>query len=264
MPQEREGDVPVIILGPLSDSLLHGVGSTAISYSADSQIVTFKALQGIAKGDRISIGCGLTSNLELLANRGSVLPTNRNNFVLIKFQLDPESDMHAGARQSMLGKLNLTSPMTYIVRSGEMPQGLLTSLRIQSMTPVEFALYEKAAVAPLSLENEWRSYRLLISSCNTILSMYKTSVEEDDELLRAGILTDKASLAVTLRRQVRINAKKNAFVGMTRRMCTCTASLSREGERERERERERETDACMRARAVPIFSAGKCVHFARF
>ena len=226
LPQEREGDVPVIILGPLSDSLLHGVGSTAISYSADSQIVTFKALQRIARGDRISIGCGLTSNLELLANRGSVLPTNRNNFVLIKFQLDPESDIHAGARQAMMTKLNLTSPMTYIVRSGEMPQGLLTSLRIQSMTPVEFALYEKAAVAPLSLENEWRAYRLLISSCNMILSMYKTSVEEDDELLRAGILTDKASLAVTLRRQVPTHAKEIALIGMTRPLCACTAPLS--------------------------------------
>lgn len=94
--------------------------------------------------------------------------------------------------------------MTYIVRSGEMPQGLLTSLRIQSMSPVEFSSFEKAASAPVTLENEWRAYRLLISSCNTILTMYKTTVEEDDELLRAGILTRRAALAVSLRRQEKL------------------------------------------------------------
>lgn len=58
--KEREGDVPVIILGPLTDALSHGVGAASISYDADTQTVAFKALQAIAKGDRISVGCGLT------------------------------------------------------------------------------------------------------------------------------------------------------------------------------------------------------------
>jgi hypothetical protein len=60
-------------------------------------------------------GVGLTSNLELLANRGALVARNPSNFVLMKFQLDSASDMHFSAREAMMRQLNLSNPMTYVV-----------------------------------------------------------------------------------------------------------------------------------------------------
>jgi len=203
--KERIGEVPVVLLGPLTDALKHGESTVSISFDGEGQEARFTAIAPIAKGDAVSVGCGLTSNLELLANRGSLVAANRNNFVLIKFQLDMDADIHASAKQAMMRQLNLTNPMTYIVRSGEMPQGLLSSLRIQSLSPTEFTSYHKALESPVSLDNEWRAYRLLISSCNAILGLYKTSVEEDEALLGAGGgLTARAQAAVSLRRQEKL------------------------------------------------------------
>jgi hypothetical protein len=42
--------------------------------------------------------------------------------VLIKFQLDAAGDMHASARQAMMTNLNLTNPMTYVVRMFPNPE----------------------------------------------------------------------------------------------------------------------------------------------
>ena len=44
-----------------------------IAYDAEKQVCSFTALQAIKKGDLVSVGVGLTSNLELLANRGTPL-----------------------------------------------------------------------------------------------------------------------------------------------------------------------------------------------
>eukprot|EP00960_Hanusia_phi_P036448 752321-Hanusia_phi.AAC.2 len=172
--EEREGDVPLLVLGPLADSFIHGAAAVKIAYDANEHRCIFTALHKIAKNSAISIGVGMSSNMELLANRGFMMQNNVNNFVLMKFQLDKDSDMHASARESMMKQLNLSNPMTYVVRYGEMPQGLLASLRIQSLSPVEFASFAKALASPVTLENEWRAYRLLISSCNTILNLYPT------------------------------------------------------------------------------------------
>eukprot|EP00286_Rhodomonas_abbreviata_P013358 CAMPEP_0181317922 /NCGR_PEP_ID=MMETSP1101-20121128/16728_1 /TAXON_ID=46948 /ORGANISM="Rhodomonas abbreviata, Strain Caron Lab Isolate" /LENGTH=461 /DNA_ID=CAMNT_0023425351 /DNA_START=427 /DNA_END=1809 /DNA_ORIENTATION=- len=202
--KERAEDSPLIIVGPYTDSLNHGPSSVTISFDSEQQRCLFSALLPIAKGDLVSVGIGQTSNLELLANRGLLLQSNRNNFVLMKFQLDMSGDMHATARQAMMGQLNLSNPQTYIVRNGEMPQGLLTSLRIQSLTPVEFGSFDKALSSPVTLENEWRAYRLLISSCNAILNMYPTTIEEDEELLGAGQLRRGQRSAVVLRRQEKL------------------------------------------------------------
>ena len=172
--EEREGEVPLLVLGPLADSFIHGASGVKISYDAQEHRCVFSALHKVAKNSPISIGVGMSSNMELLANRGFMMQNNGNNFVLMKFQLDRNSDMHASARESMMKQLNLSNPMTYVVRYGEMPQGLLASLRIQSLSPVEFGSYGKALATPVTLENEWRAYRLLISSCNSILAMYPT------------------------------------------------------------------------------------------
>ena len=56
--------------------------------------------------------------------------------------------------------------------------------RRQSLTPVEFGSFQRALSAPVTLDNEWRAYRLLISSCNAILNRYATTPEEDAALLR--------------------------------------------------------------------------------
>jgi len=148
--KERREEVPLLVLGPLTDSFAHGHGATAISYDAVRQRCIFSALEAVQRGERLSVGIGVTSNMELLANRGQLFTENPNNFVLIKFQLDQTGDMHAAARQAMMTSLNLTTPTTYVVRKGEMPQGLLTSLRIQSLTPVEFSAYDKALNSPVS------------------------------------------------------------------------------------------------------------------
>ena len=202
--RERRGDVPLIILGPVVDMISHGAASVAVGFNAETGDCEFVAIDALKRGSIVSVGIGMTSNLELLANRGVIHPYNGNNFVLLKFQLDMAADMHASARQAMLSQLNLTNPMTYIVRAGEMPQGLLTSLRVQSLTPIEFAAFHKALTQPVSLENEWRAYRLLISSCNAILNLYRTSLEEDDELLQSRGLSRRARGAVTLRRQEKL------------------------------------------------------------
>mmetsp|Transcript_66887 Transcript_66887/g.158627 ORF Transcript_66887/g.158627 Transcript_66887/m.158627 type:complete len:465 (+) Transcript_66887:108-1502(+) len=199
---ERREEVPLVILGPMTDAFSHGRAATAISYDAVRQRCIFSALEPLTKGDSLSVGIGVTSNMELLANRGQLFEQNENNFVLIKFQLDAAGDMHASARQAMMTNLNLTNPMTYVVRKGEMPQGLLSSLRIQSLTPVEFAAYHKALTSPITLENEWRAYRLLIASCNGILGLYPTSTEEDQALLQGGAtLNRRTRAALLLRRQ---------------------------------------------------------------
>jgi hypothetical protein len=56
--------------------------------------------------------------------------------------------------------------------------------------------------AQITLENEWRAYRLLIASCNAILGMYPTSAEEDEALLSGGsVLNRRTRAALLLRRQ---------------------------------------------------------------
>lgn len=201
---ERSGDVPLIVLGPLTDSIAHGEGQLRVGYGTDTHTLTFTARAPIKKGDQISVGIGMTSNLELLANRGALLSRNPSNFVLMKFQLDSGSDMHFSAREAMMRTLNLTNPMTYVVRHGEMPQGLLASLRIQALTPVEFGMYQKAIQTPVTLDNEWRAYRLLIASCDVILNLYSTSRDEDDQLLQSAILSRATRSAILLRRQEKL------------------------------------------------------------
>mmetsp|Transcript_59859 Transcript_59859/g.140951 ORF Transcript_59859/g.140951 Transcript_59859/m.140951 type:complete len:465 (-) Transcript_59859:243-1637(-) len=202
--QERSEDVPLVILGPFTDSLYHGPSTVSISFDPTDQRCIMTAFQALKKGDLVSVGIGMTSNMELLANRGLMLPANRNNFVLMKFGLDMGGDMHASARQTMMLQLNLTNPQTYIVRYGELPQGLLTSLRIQSLTPVEFGAYLKAPAGPVTLDNEWRALRLLISSCNGILNMYPTTIEEDEEMLNGGSVERLRRSAILLRRQEKL------------------------------------------------------------
>ena len=138
--RERPGETPLILLGPALDTVAHGAAAVRILCEPKTGRCDLAALAAMRAGDAVSVGVGLQSNLELLANRGVVLPANPNNFVLLKFQLDMGADMHASARLAMLGQLNLSSPMTYIVRAGEMPQGLLSSLRVQvpSHQPPQF------------------------------------------------------------------------------------------------------------------------------
>ena len=78
------------------------------------QVCSFTALAPIKRGDHVTIGVGMTSNLELLANRGALMSSNPYNFVLMKFQLDSGADMHFSAREAMMRSLNLSNPMTYV------------------------------------------------------------------------------------------------------------------------------------------------------
>ncbi len=72
----------------------------------------------------------------------------------------------------------------------------------QSLTPVEFGGFERALAGPVSLDNEWRAYRLLVSSCNAILNRYPTSIRDDDALLRGPARAPRrVRAAAALRRQ---------------------------------------------------------------
>jgi len=54
--RERDGDVPLVVLGPLSDSFTHGDGLVKMAYNAEERVCIFTSLLPIKKGDRISVG----------------------------------------------------------------------------------------------------------------------------------------------------------------------------------------------------------------
>ena len=98
------------------------------------------------------------------------------------------------------------------------PLLLSTHTRVDTHAQVEFSVYHKALQTPITLDNEWRAYRLLISSCDVILSLYATTREEDDQLLQSAALSRVRVVCVCV---VCVCACARACVRVCVRVCVC-------------------------------------------
>merc|ERR1711998_594136 len=75
---------------------------------------------------------------------------------------------------------------------------LLAAMRIQALKPSEFDQYSRAFKGqPVTLRNELEVYRTLMLACQNLLKRYKTTLQQDQELLQTELSTHVRNAVVT-------------------------------------------------------------------
>lgn len=209
----QDGSKMTFALIPLWDMCNHCNGLITTDFNLEKDCSQCFSLRNYKKGDQIFIFYGARSNAELLVNNGFVYLENEHDRMAIKLGIS-KGDSLFTQKSEMLNKCGLLPARTFYLHTGELPvdSDLLVFLRIFQMDEDTLkGRYTEAGVEELreelgdldkvvSLEVETKVWDYLETRANLLLKAYDTSVEEDEELVQKGKLSETALLCVQLRR----------------------------------------------------------------
>jgi hypothetical protein len=175
--------------------------------------ISITSFSGAKAGAPVFVNNGNKGNDNLLLNHGTFIEGNPHDSLPVNIRMSDEDPLY-DVKQRMMASIGLTPGYQFRLKrsdNGTVPDGMMRSLRIQLMRSKEidrFGVIRRGA-EPISLYNEALVYRTLLMACEKMLSLYPTSIHEDDEKLKEfaanatdGELTATRPLVAILQRRM--------------------------------------------------------------
>jgi hypothetical protein len=190
------GNVTVPVIVPFADLATHNhMMNTSYDFDADNnfKVVTHTPVN---KSQPVQISIGGRSNSQLLLSHGLTLDNNDYDQVQLNVRVSSD-DPFESVKKSMLKNQGMGDDTTFVISKLGLSKGLLAAMRIQALRPAEFERYVRAFRGqPVSLRNELEVYRTLVMACQELLKRYKTSYQEDVELLKTELAPNKRNAVI--------------------------------------------------------------------
>jgi hypothetical protein len=193
------GNVTVPLLVPFVDLAQHDhTANTTYEFDDENN---FKVItnEDYNASQPIKISLGSRPNSQLLLSHGLTLDNNDFDQVQLNVQVS-EDDPFASVKRKILDQRGLREDHSYVITKQGLSSNLLAAMRVQALKPSEFDSYERAFQGrPVSLRNELEVYRTLVMACQNLLRRYKTTLQQDVDLLKTE-LSENVRNAVVLRK----------------------------------------------------------------
>jgi len=190
------GNVTVPVIVPFADCASHHhLMNTSYDFDEENnfKVVTHTAVN---KSQPVRISIGGRSNSQLLLSHGLTIDNNDFDQVQLNVRVS-DDDPFESVKKSMLKSQGISDDTTFIISKLGLSKGLLAAMRIQALRPNEFERYTRAFRGQaVSLRNELEVYRTLVVACQQLLKRYKTSYQEDVELLKGELSVNKRNAVV--------------------------------------------------------------------
>jgi len=190
------GNVTVPVIVPFADCASHHhLMNTSYDFDEENnfKVVTHTAVN---KSQPVQISIGGRSNSQLLLSHGLTIDNNDFDQVQLNVRVS-DDDPFESVKKSMLKSQGISDDTTFIISKLGLSKGLLAAMRIQALRPNEFERYTRAFRGQaVSLRNELEVYRTLVVACQQLLKRYKTSYQEDVELLKGELSVNKRNAVV--------------------------------------------------------------------
>ncbi|KAJ8625861.1 hypothetical protein MRB53_034391 [Persea americana] len=206
-----------LVLIPFADLINHG--SSIISEDVAWEIkgtglfskelvFSLRTPLAVKAGEQVLIQYDLQkSNAELALDYGFIESRSDRDAYTLTLEI-PESDSFFGDKLDIAESNGLGETAYFdIVLGHALPQAMLPFLRLVALGGTDAFLLESIfrnsiwghLDMPISRANEELICRVVRDACNSALSAYHTTVEEDEELMDAGTLDPKLEIAVRIR-----------------------------------------------------------------
>jgi len=200
---------PIIV--PLVDMLNHDPSAAVGDISADGEFFVVNSTRDYQKGEQVFVSYGPKSNGELLKTYGFVLEDNAADFLTLHFELKL-TNLVESIVEPVLRKQDPQYAEVAIAKNRR-PDRLLRTYRLSLLEFKELEhLSEAMEGKPISLSNELKSYRGIISGLQSLLQTYPTTEAEDAELLKDATLSVNKRNAVVLRKAEKEIIQNNILV----------------------------------------------------
>eukprot|EP00035_Acanthoeca_spectabilis_P038170 m.50743 g.50743 ORF g.50743 m.50743 type:complete len:492 (+) comp9025_c0_seq2:224-1699(+) len=198
-----------LALIPLWDMINHANGELTSAHDIAKQVTECAAMQPFAQGEQIVMFYGPRPNAELLLHSGFVMEGNPHDFVTVKLGVG-KSDPLGALKAQLLEALTIPRAGDFVIdHDGELDPQLNAFIRINAMTaeelrgflgnPASCATLGDPAV-PASEENEEKACSFIETRCKLLLRAYRSSIDDDDALLRKPDIPYTTRSIVLLRR----------------------------------------------------------------
>jgi histone-lysine N-methyltransferase SETD3 len=225
VPQRGHNALSEYALIPAWDMCNHDHGDLQTFWDVNSDSTESHAMRAYKKGEQVYIFYGPRPNSDLLLHAGFVYENNRFDALAIRVRLAPDAE-HIKDKLRLLHLNNMKMDSQYYLYGLGLAVDLMAFLRIHAMNEQELqqvlAAYdqkeakekaqngeqqptngEAASVfdpkAKLNDRNELAALQLAESKCLSLLSLYPTTLQDDQAALRSTSLTPNMR-AVTLLR----------------------------------------------------------------
>lgn len=211
IPSKKHNEEPLLALIPLWDMANHNTGRILTDFDVDTRSCVCYSMSKYSPGEEFRIFYGERGNSDLLLNQGFAYKGNPYDIVKIPIGLSRgEEEVTRKMRMSLLDRIKLKVPGQFPVRSGLTP-----------FSP-ELIGFTRVFTASLELLKEWmelkddkelqktltsdkleyrdiKALEFLQNRCLLLLHPYKTSLEEDEAILKHGSLRGRVRNILILR-----------------------------------------------------------------
>lgn len=193
------GNVTVPLLVPFVDLAQHDhAANTTYEFDDDNN---FKVVtnEQVNASQPIRISIGLRSNAQLILSHGITMLDNDYDQVQLNVQVS-EEDPFVSVKRKILEQAGFGADRSFMITKQGLSADLLAAMRIQALKPSEFDSYSRAFQGrPVTLRNELEVYRTLMLACQNLVKRYKTTLQQDIELLQTELSANMRN-AIQLRK----------------------------------------------------------------
>ncbi|XP_075048346.1 actin-histidine N-methyltransferase [Mixophyes fleayi] len=208
----EDGSRVTLALIPLWDMCNHTNGLITTGYNLEDDRCECVALQEFKAGEQIYIFYGTRSNAEFVIHNGFFFENNAHDRVKIKLGVSKSDRLYA-MKAEVLARAGIPTSSVFALHVTEPPISaqLLAFLRVFCMSEEELKehLIGDHAIDkiftlgnsefPVSWENEIKLWTFLEARASLLLKTYRTTVEDDKQILEQGDLSLHAAMVVKLR-----------------------------------------------------------------
>ncbi|KAM9294232.1 actin-histidine N-methyltransferase [Gastrophryne carolinensis] len=208
----EDGSRVTLALIPLWDMCNHTNGLITTGYNLEDDRCECVALKEFKAGEQIYIFYGTRSNAEFVIHNGFYFDSNAHDRVKIKLGVSKSDRLYA-MKAEVLARAGIPTSSVFALHVTEPPISAqpLAFLRVFCMSEEELKdhLMGEQAIDriftlgnsdfPVSWENEAKLWSFLEARASLLLKTYRTTIQEDRQLLELGLLPPHAAMAVRLR-----------------------------------------------------------------
>ncbi|XP_050299746.1 actin-histidine N-methyltransferase [Anthonomus grandis grandis] len=203
----EDGSTMINALIPLWDLCNHTNGTISTDYNPQLKRSECLAFRDFQAGEQLFIYYGARTNADFFIHNGFVYEENENDIYWIRLGVS-KSDSLEEKRRELLKKLGIWSIAEYSIKKGSRPVDgrLLAFLRVFNMNEDQLDHWiqsEKCSdlqypECALDTTLERKSWTFLKARLTLLLASYKTSLEEDQMLVKDKI-SDNLKMAIKMR-----------------------------------------------------------------
>merc|ERR1719150_2531845 len=190
----RDSETVVNTLIPFWDLANHDNGELSTDYDPDTPATVCLAHRDFASGDQLTIFYGVRANCDLLIHNGFVFPDNQTDGLILRLGVAKTDPLFA-ERTKLLTDLGINN-QKYFVRRTEEPldSKLVGFLRVLQMDQAALEEYQnmepdmRGNVLDIEVSTPFdvKMLQYMITRCALLLRSYKTTLEEDQDLLKTN------------------------------------------------------------------------------